>query len=254
VTDERNTRLDRLLAWIENNKLAAAAIVFSMGVVGLSAFTDALANLYSKLHGAGSHLTLADLRVYDRDTAIATFKKTWFSLDTARFLRDSLDALAPGDSSTKLPQFAVLGEFPVIDLLFRNAGSDTELLTRLELRIRRTRATPDVGIKFCSPFGPTWAYHLLVDGDQPEQHLAAHLSQAVPSHGADRFVLVVGHEGRIVEAEYEIDGKVYYGENRYLNLPPFHVRIKTPPCGAGPQLRKPRPLPPTGLGRGPERG
>lgn len=251
MTEERNTTLDRLLAWIKNNKLAAAAIVFSMGIVGLSAFTDALANLHSRLRGAATPLTLADLRVYDRDTAIASFKKTWFPLDTAGFVRDSFDASAPDDSSTKLPQLAVLGDFPFVDLLFRNAGSDTELLTRLELRIRRTRATPEVGSKFCSPVAPTWAYHLLIDGDQPEQHLAADLSQAVPPHGADRFVLVVGHEGRIVDAEYEIDGKVYYAENRSLNLPPFRLRIKTPPCGAGPQLTKPRALPPTGLGRGP---
>jgi hypothetical protein len=249
---ESATRFDKSLRWLKNHPVWSVFIVLGVIIIALGTLTTALSTIFGAFRTSPS-LQVADVRVIDKAPEIDRFRRAWLPAETTVTVWDSLryevdDAeskrtaqgiivIPSGRRRTQTqPVRGALGAFPFIDVLLRNPTSEAAVVTSVKVAARRV--TVDQMIGFCSPMVPTWAYHLLLQSDSSSQLVTAPLAQQVPANGADRFVLVLGHEGSVAEATYDVAIDLVYDRSKVLSLGQHHVRIGSL-CGAGPRLTVP---------------
>ncbi len=192
---------------IRAHPLIVGILIGGSIVVGMSAFTNALRDL-STFFGVGQgSLVILDVKIIDKPSAIRLFRQNW--------LKGSV------------------GEFPLLDIRLRNDTSTALFLTAMDFDVTQRVRKPNTD--GCMKVSVSdWNYAVTLDAEAKRQSVRLGLSQSVPGHDVDRFVVEIGqHWSNSCQsgtAEYDMDLTLLYDRSRSVKLGRFPITIDGPPA------------------------
>lgn len=231
-------RTGRWFKWLRNHPILSVIFVAGGCLIWVWQVLESgsgMVSIADRMFGRRpTSIEVVTVRVIDDPASIDAFSRQWLG-DTLITFRDR-----GGNEVT-----SVWGQFPILDVVLRNNSPNLAVVHRVFVHATRSFPPADTLLRWCSPEGPLWAYHILLDADRPTQTRNLAITESIGPGEAARFALVFAHDELAGTTEYQIHADLYYnGEGeRGVDLGTHRLRIPVSNCGEGPEL------PPKWLGR-----